>query len=128
MIAGVGIDIIEIDRFQKKICLGEENLFSSVFTERELDDHNQITPSAGRLAGKFAAKEAVLKALGCGLNPGFIWKNIEIFEKLHGNPEVALSGKIKLIASEMQINTIDLSITKTKSDATAFVIIYKNIQ
>lgn len=88
----VGCDVVNIRRFETSAQSGGEKFLENVFSVHELSN----TPSTETLAGMFAAKEAVTKALG--ILPGQ-WKNIEITKKKDGRPEAAVVGCGKKIAS-----------------------------
>ncbi len=89
MVRGIGIDVVDIKRFEKAITKNPR-LKNRLFTDKEIESSYSIVS----LAGKFAAKEAVLKSVGTGLSGGLCWHNIEI---LGGNspPRIAFSGKAK---------------------------------
>jgi len=126
LIFGVGIDIIEIHRIENEISGGKEDLLRSVFTDREVGKQKMVLKTASVLAGKFAAKEALLKALGCGLNLGFVWKDVEILDNSDGTPEACFSGKMEQYVQNNDISAVDLSLTTTREAATALAIIHTN--
>lgn len=88
MIIGIGVDIIEIERVRQAIQ-NNKNFLSKLFTERELDYFINRNMNSEVIAGNFAAKEAVSKALGTGIR-GFSFKDIEILRNELGKPEVIL--------------------------------------
>ena len=120
MIIGIGTDIVEIDRIQKA-TLRTVGFIDKVFTKNEqahyVQKHNQVET----LAGFFAAKEAVSKALGTGFR-NFGLKDIEIVPNALGKPEVYLYKNAKLLCDELKIKRIEVSISHCKEYATAFAI------
>lgn len=117
MIFGNGVDIIEISRIAKAI--ENPHFCERVFTMAEISETKML---AHRLAGFFAAKEAILKAMGTGLSI-FSWQEIEIRHDRKGAPFFELTGKVRLYLSENQINRIHLSISHCKEYAIAQVIL-----
>jgi holo-[acyl-carrier protein] synthase len=113
----VGVDIIEITRIDEIIKRWGKTFLARVFTPAELNLYNN-TPS---LAARFAAKEAVLKALGA-CDKGISWQDIEILAEDNGKPLVNLMGKAKLEADNSSISRISISLSHTREYAVAFVI------
>ncbi|HZR42018.1 MAG TPA: holo-ACP synthase [Ktedonobacteraceae bacterium] len=102
----VGIDIIEVDRVRKVYERHGERFLRRVYTEHEVQ---QCRGKATRLAGRFAAKEAISKALGTGLH-GVAWREMEIVQLRSGRPTVALHGNAKLRAQQLGLSAFDVSI------------------
>ena len=111
----IGIDIIEISRFDRHAGNLDSRFCKRVFTEYELDYLK--TKKAASMAGLFAAKEAVAKALGTGFN-GLSPDDVEIQHDSNGAPNVSLHGKAKLLANGAKI-LISISHTKTLATAAA---------
>ena len=102
----VGIDIIEVSRVRKVYEHHGERFLKRVFTEREvLQCRGKVT----RLAGRFAAKEAISKALGTGIH-GVAWREMEIVQLRSGRPTVTLHGNAKRRADLLGISAFDVSI------------------
>ena len=116
MIAGIGIDIVDIARIER---VGLNKLFyTRNFTQNEiamLEASKQSTQSA---AGNFAAKEAVLKALGCGIFDMPL-TDIEVLRSPSGKPYVTLYGKAKQKADELMVTRVHISISHTAELAAA---------
>ncbi len=93
-IQGLGTDIIEIDRIKKAIAKHGDRFLEKLFTGQELAYCRRASDPTPHYAGRFAAKEAVLKAIGSGLEK-ITWKEIEILNDKEGKPEVHLSEKLK---------------------------------
>jgi len=102
----VGIDIIEVDRVRKVYERHGARFLQRVFTEQEvLQCRGKIT----RLAGRFAAKEAISKALGTGLH-GVAWREMEVVQLRSGRPSVRLHGHAKARAELLGLTAFDVSI------------------
>lgn len=116
MIIGIGIDLIEIERI-KKACAKEAFLLRS-FTLPEIEC---IGGRADRAAGNFAVKEAVSKAMGTGFR-GMSLNEIEVLRDGLGKPCVHLYGRARAKAEALGISRWHVSISNTKTLATAYVI------
>ncbi|EPB8146105.1 holo-ACP synthase [Clostridium perfringens] len=125
MIIGIGVDIIEIERVRQAIQ-NNKNFLSKLFTERELDYFISRNMNSEVIAGNFAAKEAVSKALGTGIR-GFSFKDIEILRNELGKPEVILHNGANLIGNKLVGNNnslrVHLSISHNNSSAIAYSIL-----
>ena len=113
-----GVDIIEIPRIKQTLNRYGERFLKRVFT------HDEIAYCRGRapnLAGRFAAKEAAMKALGTGVR-GVSWKDIEVIRAESGAPSVKLHGRAKARAERLQVVEISLSISHSREFAVAFVV------
>lgn len=102
----VGIDIIEVGRVGKVLEKHGERFLSRVFTPNEV---RQCRGKVSRLAGRFAAKEAISKALGTGLH-GVAWREMEVVQLRSGRPTVTLHGNAKRRAELLGISAFDVSI------------------
>jgi holo-[acyl-carrier protein] synthase len=91
MIKGLGTDIIEIDRMGQSIERHGHHLLNRLFTIREQDYCFKYKNPIPHFAGRFAAKEAIVKALGTGFGAQVVWHDIEILNEEKGKPEVLLS-------------------------------------
>ena len=125
MIIGVGVDIIEIGRVRQAIR-NNKNFLSKLFTEREIDYFISRNMNSEVIAGNFAAKEAVSKALGTGMR-GFSFKDIEILRNELGKPEVILHNGANLIGNKLVENNnslrVHLSISHNNSSAIAYSVL-----
>ena len=114
MIKGIGIDIIEIDRIAKALDRHENAFIKRIFTRNEqISNHENIL---NYYAGRFCAKEAVVKALGTGFR-GITWQDIEILNDASGKPYVNLSPEI---SKRFDSPNLLISITHSKTVASAF--------
>ena len=125
MIIGIGVDIIEIERVRQAIQ-NNKNFLSKLFTEREIDYFISRNMNSEVIAGNFAAKEAVSKALGTGIR-GFSFKDIEIIRNELGKPEVILHNGANLIGNKLVGNNnslrVHLSISHNNSSAIAYSVL-----
>ena len=123
LIIGCGIDLVKIERVEKIIKRWGDNFIFKIFTplEREYCEKKKGNKYQS-YAGRFAAKEALLKSLSLGLR-GVNWKDIEIENNELGQPIIETSGKLKKIASEKGVGKYFISISHTKDYAVAQVIL-----
>ena len=113
-----GIDLIEVERIDHLIVTHEQRFLGRIFTEQELLDSNGRTAS---LAVRMAAKEAVSKALGCGI--GLVsWKDIEIIRDKQQQPLINLTGNGLILANELGLNEWSVSLTHSHDHAAAIVV------
>ena len=117
-----GIDIVEIERFEGALDRHGDHFLERVFTQRELDETGDRPAS---LAARFAAKEAVTKALGCGIGP-VTWHEIEILRDSQSAPALHLHGTAREMADELGLSVWSLSLSHTHSHAVAMVVAMKN--
>lgn len=125
MVVGIGIDLIEIHRIKKAI---ENPLFvQRVFTtaERAYCDSRGRQNSAS-YAARFAAKEALMKALGTGLAGGGTWQDIEILPDAQGKPVLTLTGIFGELAKTQGISRILVSLSHAQEFATAQVLLWRD--
>ncbi|MHC4915678.1 MAG: holo-ACP synthase [Planctomycetota bacterium] len=123
MILGTGIDLVEIARIAELAHKHGERFLNRVFTE---DEVAYAMPKAARyqhLAGRFAAKEAVFKALGTGWSQGVSWKLVEVCTGEGGAPQVLLSGGAAERLSRMGGSRVHVTITHTEGMAAAVAVI-----
>ena len=113
-----GIDLVEINRFQAALDRHGERLLARIFTNGELEDTQGNTAS---LAARFAAKEAVSKALGTGIGK-VSWKEIEIRSGNNNEPILHLHGIALQIAHEKKLNTWSISLSHSQESAIAIAV------
>lgn len=124
-ILGTGIDLIEVDRVERAIKrpLTGARFRARVFTEGEVAYcESRGRPRYQSYAGRFAAKEATMKALGTGWNRNAGWGEIEVIRQRGQAPTIRLSGKAAEFARKRGITAFHLSITHTVATAMAHVI------
>lgn len=125
-IAGIGIDAVKIERFAKAIDQWGEHFLKRVFTEKELAYAGTKRAYAVHMAGKFAAKEAVKKALPDGIQIGLNWLDIEILNGKDGKPQAFLHGEAKRLEEKFNLAQILVSISHTKELATSNAVAVKH--
>ncbi|MCJ7532124.1 MAG: holo-ACP synthase [Anaerolineales bacterium] len=113
-----GIDLIEIERIQRAIQRHGKRFLERVYTPGELAVCGQ---DAVCLAGRFAAKEAVSKALGTGIGP-VVWREMEILCGPAGEPVLRLHGKAQVIAAALKLTAWSVSISDTHTQAAAVAV------
>lgn len=114
-----GIDLVDCPRIEKMIKRHGERFVERIFTAAEQAYAKANKNSIEKLAGRFAAKEAVLKLMGTGWRGKIAWTDIEIVNNPAGQPEVKISGEIEKIAEKLGIKHISVSITHTANFAIA---------
>ena len=123
MVYGIGIDLVETDRMAKIVGRWGAKFLERVFSAKEVEYCTRHADVAIHYAARFAAKEALLKALGIGLGMGARLKEIEVVRNNMGKPDIVLSGGARAHAEKQKIVRIHLSLTHTKKYATAFVVL-----
>ena len=118
-ILGIGTDIIECPRIGKMIEQHGELFLRRVYTEREIRYCQARKHAIEHFAGRWAAKEAILKALGSGRSQGVGWTHIEVRNGQDGRPQVLVCGAAREIARQRGIGEILVSISHCRTYATA---------
>ncbi|HEY4254881.1 MAG TPA: holo-ACP synthase [Chlamydiales bacterium] len=119
-IKGLGNDIVEVTRIRESIERHGKHFLDRLFTQKEQDYCNKFQDSALHFAGRFAAKEALAKALGTGFGAELSWLDLEILNNAQGKPIVHLSQELKKRVNPSQIL---VSISHTVQYATAVAIL-----
>ena len=119
MIVGVGTDIVEIPRIGKMIARHGEHFLTRVYTDEEIRYCQRRKESFQHFAGRWAAKEAVMKTLGTGFSRGVGWRDIEVCSSRSGQPSIALHGGAREIALQAGIAEILITISHCRAYATA---------
>lgn len=122
MILGHGVDLTEVTRIRRSVERYGDRFLERVFTEAEREYAGDGPRRFERLAARFAAKEAVFKALGTGWAEGAGWTNIEVAREPSGKPTLVLHDKAQEMARAMGVKWWHLSLTHTKTTAMASVI------
>ena len=122
-ILGHGIDIVETARIRSMVERHGQHFLDRVFTAGE-QAYCNANPKrhVEHLAGRFAAKEAVLKVLGTGWRGGIAWTDIEVYKEISGQPKVRLTGECARVAEQIGICRWHLSISHIETHATASAI------
>lgn len=122
MIVGMGVDIAEVGRIRRAIEKHGEVFLRRIYTDQERAYCEQFKNKYERYAGRFAAKEAAMKALGTGWRRGVRWVDLEVVRETSGRPTLAIAGEAAKIAQQLGVKSVALSITHTETQALAQVI------
>jgi holo-[acyl-carrier protein] synthase len=122
LIVGLGVDIAEVERIEAAIGRRGQPFLNRVFTPHEIEYCERFKNKFERYAGRFAAKEATMKALGTGWGRGVRWVDIEVARERGGRPTIRLAGESAKIAGGLGVKRISVSITHTEEEALAQVI------
>ncbi len=123
MIVGTGVDITEVARIKAAVERFGDRFLRRVFTPDEIRYCMARANFAERLAARFAAKEAGMKALGTGLRHGITWRDLEVVRQPGGRPTLRISGRAAEFAARLGCKRTHLSLTHTQEQALAFVIL-----
>ena len=117
-LAGIGIDILEVSRMEQTLAR-RPTFAKRVFTEEERRYCDGMARPADHYAARFAAREAVLKALGCGFSQGVGLKDVSVSHDEAGRPVCMLAGRAAEIAEEQGVQEVLLSLSFTRENAVA---------
>ena len=123
MILGTGVDLAEVARIRQAIERHGERFVRRIYTEAEIAYVERKANRFERYAGRFAAKEAGMKAVGTGWKRGVTWHDFEVSNLPSGRPTLRLYGQAARLAEQMGVKTISLSITHTAELGMAHVIL-----
>ncbi len=121
-IHGIGTDITECLRIAQMIERHGELFITRVYTPREIEYCQSRKQATQHFAGRWAAKEAVLKAVGTGWRRGISWRDVEVHNQPSGKPVVSLFGGLRDFAEDLGIDEVLVSISHCRSHATAYAI------
>jgi holo-[acyl-carrier protein] synthase len=117
-----GIDLVDFGRIEQMLDRHGQRFLDRVFTAREQADADVVKNRTEKLAGRFAAKEAVMKLIGTGWRDGVAWTDIEVVNDALGRPILSITGKVKELAAAAGVGPMTLSITHTGNFAMASVV------
>jgi holo-[acyl-carrier protein] synthase len=123
MILGSGVDLCEVPRIEAAIARYGRRFVERIYTPLEIAYAESKANRFERFAARFAAKEAGMKALGTGWRGGITWKDFEVANLPSGRPTLRLRGKAAEIATRLGVKNVALSITHTKDQSLAMVIL-----
>lgn len=123
MIVGIGVDIVEVARIRRAVERYGDRFTGRVFTDHEVLYCRSCSHPEERLAARFAAKEAALKALGVGWSQGVQFVDVEVTNNELGAPTVAFSGKALELSRELGVERIHVSLTHHRHFAIAQVLL-----
>ncbi len=121
-VIGIGTDIVECLRIAQMIERHGELFLTRVFTPREIEYCSSRKAATQHYAGRWAAKEAILKALGTGWSRGIRWLDMEIRNDAAGKPTVALGGGAREQCERLGVGNLLISISHCRSHATALAV------
>jgi holo-[acyl-carrier protein] synthase len=122
MIIGIGVDLVKIDRIDKA-GKNHDGFLERLFTDREREYCARQKFPAQHYAARFAAKEAVLKAIGTGWSAGIKWTDMEVLHGEGGGPIVNLSGRVKDLMDLKGVKQVLLSYSHDEGYAVAQVVL-----
>jgi holo-[acyl-carrier protein] synthase len=126
VILGVGVDLVEVRRMERALnCRWGKRFVAKVFSGEEIASCENAAQPAQGYAARFAAKEALAKALGTGFSRGIAPSRIVVQGGERSQPSIALIGKAQKLAESMQVTAIHVSLTHTPQTACAFVVVEK---
>jgi holo-[acyl-carrier protein] synthase len=124
VIVGVGVDAVDIDRIERMFANKRERMLDRLFSSAEIAFLSAKVAPAQHLAVRLAAKEATYKALsGNELARGIGWRDVEVFSRPDGSPELRLHGRAADRFAELAATTIHVSLTHSATTAIAVVIV-----
>ena len=123
MIVGIGLDIAEVDRVEAAIGRHGERFLNRVYTEAERRYCDSKPNRFERYAGRFAAKEAAMKAIGTGWRRGVAWRDFEVQRAPSGQPIIHFGGKAAEIAESLGVKRALVTISHTAANAIAQVLL-----
>jgi holo-[acyl-carrier protein] synthase len=124
MVIGIGIDIIEIDRIKKSVDENGDKFLEKVYTPGELKYCLSKKNKYQHLAARFAAKEAIYKAISSNWDSELSWQDMEIVNTPNGMPEVKFKGNLEKFLSKDK--DLKISMSHSRDYVTCVAIIYKN--
>jgi len=123
VIAGTGVDLVEVHRIRQSIERFGARFIERVFTPREIAYVERKANRFERYAARFAAKEAGMKAIGTGWRRGVRWQDFEVVNERSGKPNLQFHGVAAEFAAALGIRRVSLSLTHTAQQALAHVIL-----
>ncbi len=121
-IIGIGTDIVECLRIAQMIERHGELFLRRVFTSHEIEYCSSRKAATQHYAGRWAAKEAVLKSFGTGMAAGIRWRDIEVRIRQGGQPKIALGGTARELCERLRVSDILISISHCRTHATAYAV------
>jgi len=121
-IVGIGTDIVECLRIAQMIERHGELFLQRVFTAHEVAYCQDRKAATQHFAGRWAAKEAVLKAMGTGGTRGISWQDVEVRNEFGGKPQIVLGGGAREICNSLGIGQVLISISHCRHYATAYAV------
>ncbi len=123
MIVGIGVDLFSVPRVEDDLDKGEQGLRDTIFTPEEIAYCQSKRYPAQHFAARFAAKEAVFKALGASGLSGSHWRDVEVRVERNGRSYVLLHEEVKAAADQLRVATVHVSLSHTRDWAVASVVL-----
>src|SRR5437879_324648 len=123
MILGTGVDLAEVGRIRDAVERYGDRFIHRIYTEAEIAYVERKANRFERYAGRFAAKEAGMKAIGTGWKRGVRWRDFEVANLPSGKPTLRLHGEAARVAETLGVKAVSLSITHTAALGMAHVIL-----
>jgi holo-[acyl-carrier protein] synthase len=111
MIVGIGLDLVRIARIEQMVARWQEKFLTRVYTDTEQQECLQRGSPYASLAGRFAVKEAILKAIGTGWADGIQWRDIQVVSDVRGRPSASVTGRLELLMREAGVTGIHVSLS-----------------
>lgn len=123
MIVGIGVDVVSVARIEHSIGRHGHAFLARVFTPAEIAYCEAHREKYSRYAARFAAKEAVMKALGTGWRQGIRWVDVEVLNEDSGRPVLRLAGRCRQLAEALGVRHLHVSLTHDHQVAIAQVVL-----
>jgi holo-[acyl-carrier protein] synthase len=123
MIRGIGVDLALVGRVREEVLEGGEDILSRFLTPAEIAYCRTKHDPFPHYTARFAAKEALVKALGTGLRDGLAWTQMEVSVDGAGRPTVALSGRAAEMARDREVSRVHVSFSHEREHAVALVVL-----
>jgi holo-[acyl-carrier protein] synthase len=122
-LVGLGLDLVEVSRIRSLLEKGGDRFKDRVYTRSEITYCDSCADAAMHYAARFAAKEAVSKALGTGFTNGVTWRDIEVLRSPSGAPSVRLHGAATTVARSLSVDRVLITLTHTTTAAAASAVL-----
>jgi len=122
VIVGIGVDLFSVPRVEDDLDRGDQGLRDTIYTPEEIAYCQSKRYPAQHFAARFAAKEAVFKALGASGLAGQHWRDVEVRVERNGRSYVLLHGKVREAADQLKVATVHVSLSHTRDWAVASVV------
>lgn len=123
MILGIGLDLVEVARFERDVSRHGNGFLEELFSPREIAYCQGMRRPYPFYAARFAAREAFFKALGTGREGSMGWRDVEVHREASGKPFLVLHGETRRVAEGRGVRRVHLSLTHTEEYAAATVVL-----
>jgi holo-[acyl-carrier protein] synthase len=125
-IVGIGVDLVSIDRVRAITQRWHDRFLARIYSDAERQDCFRRTTPYASLAGRFAAKEAILKALGVGWAMGVRWRDVQVMNDAAGRPVARVEGRVQALVKEAGVTGIHVSLSHDGNYAIAQAILTRD--